>query len=297
MSLSEAQRRCPHGIFIEGHYALYREYSDRVMAILFKWTPKIEILGIDEAYLDVTDIIDKYPTSEALAQLLKQVIFKETKLPCSIGIAASKTVAKIASGLAKPNGIYYIPPGKEMEMLAPLPIQTLPGVGVKTQEHLNDRNIKTIGDIQKMSLDELFHLFGAWGYHIYYAARGIDKRTVEWEGGGSPKSIGAENTFETDVEDHDVLLKELSALCEKAWRHLIENRMHTGSITLKLRNSKFKTVTRARQLLCDTNSLEVLQVEFRVLFEQSYGSFLPLRLIGVSLHKLTDEAWQPSLFD
>jgi DNA polymerase-4 len=295
MPTSEAYRLCPHGIFLEGSYSLYREYSERIFDIFYCFTPIVEIVSIDEGYLDVTESVESGGIPRELAIEIKQQVFRETQLTCSIGIAANKLVAKIASSNAKPNGIFEVLPGTEKAFLAPLPIQSLPGVGEKTQPQLNREGIITIADLQALSLEELIHRFGSWGYRYFFAARGEDNRPVEWES-RAPKSIGAETTFEHDLAEIEDLKNELQELIEKAYRRLRAHKMRTKRISVKLRFSDFKTITRSHTLSTHINEEAAIQQAVFGLFHDSYGGGVPLRLIGISFEQLSDTYWQPLLF-
>lgn len=296
MPLSKAYKLCPHGIFLNGSYRLYCEYSEQVMEIFHDFTPIVQVISIDEAYLDVSEEIKNYENAHAAAQILKKKVFDQTKLPCSIGIASNKLVAKVASGLAKPNGIKQIPPGTESEFLAPFPIQTLPGIGEKTQEVLNNHDIQFVKDLQILGLDPLMQRYGERGYYYFLAAHGRDSRPVNCDD-SVRKSIGAEHTFETDQCEYPVLIEALNELMKKAWNRLKRNNMHTRSITLKIRDGTFHTITRSRILFADTANFDILLEETIKLFNNNYTSGIPLRLIGVSFHKLSDQYWQPTLWD
>lgn len=294
MPLSEAYRLCPNGIFLEGDYELYRKISSKIVDIFYIYTPYVEVVSIDEAYLDVTLCLDEIK-AKALGKEIREKVFKETNLTCSIGIASNKLVAKIASSRSKPNGLLEVLPGAESEFLAPLPIQSLPGVGQKTQVLLNREGFSTIADLQASSLDELVRCHGTWGYHYFFAARGEDHRVVQWEE-QPPKSIGAETTFEKDQIDCDFLAEELKKLVSKAHRRLRIHKMRTKRLTLKLRYSNFKTITRSLTLTTHVNELVFIQEEALNLFNNHYGGTQSLRLLGISLEQLTATYWQPTLF-
>lgn len=296
MALSEAKRRCPHAIFLEGDHRLYREYSDRIMELLRELTIKVEVVSIDEAYIDLSEQLAASTIPLQIARDLKAKVYKETGLPCSIGVASNKLVAKMASAAAKPNGVYEVPHGTEMQFLAPKAVETIPGIGKKTAEILHNDGIKWIGDLQQMGMERLLQEYGTWGYHFFFAACGRDNRSVEWIE-QAPKSSGAEITFETDQTDCSVIEKALSELTGRAHRHLCGYQMRCRGICLKLRDSDFKTITRSRMLFADTNHLALLQREALALFRASYTGQFPVRLIGISLHKLTDQYWQPTLWD
>lgn len=296
LSLYEARKRCPDAIFLEGDYALYRAYSEKVIAIMESFTPHVEVVGIDEAYLDVSKEVPLYGGALNLAKRMREEIFKQTSLPCSVGIGANKLIAKISSGLAKPNGLYDIPFGQEAPFLAPLPIQTLPGVGTKTQAALNREGFKIIADLQSLGMEALINRYGAHGYYLYLSCNGDDQRPVESEH-QPPKSIGAETTFEVDQQDRKVLIGALSELFEKAYKRLRRHRMRTRGISLKLRFSDFQTITRSRTFQTHINDSESLLNQFVDLFNVIYESPTPLRLVGLSFEKLTDGYWQPLLWD
>lgn len=296
MSLAEAQRRCPQAIFLEGDFPSYRQYSHRILEIFKTFTHIVEVVSIDEAYLDVSTIIAQYGTAKALGQRLRRTVYAETQLTCSVGIASNKLVAKVASDLGKPNGLYEVPPGREAEFLKSMPIQKLPGIGKKTQEELNQDGFFTLGDLQLLELDDLMRRYENRGYHYYYAARGRDNRPVEYEE-HAPKSIGAETTFEKDVQDRKLLLLALQELTAKVCERLKNNKMRTRSVTLKLRFNDFKTISRSHILFSDTQDYSAILEELLCLFNKVYVEATPIRLIGLSLHKLTDTYWQPTLWE
>lgn len=295
MSLTEAYRRCPSGIFLDGNYHLYKEYSSRIFDLFYEYTPFVEVVSVDEAYLDFTSIINHELSARKLAIAINEKIFEETKLTCSVGIASNKLVAKVASSKAKPNGLVEVLKGCEASFLAPMPIQSLPGIGEKTQEILNREGIQTVSDLQAMSIDQLIHRYGSSGYYYYYASRGQDNRPVDWEF-HLPKSIGAETTFEKDQTDVDYVVHELKTCLRKAFKRLVSYKMRSKRIHLKLRYSTFRTITRSITLPTHIKDLEILEKTTLELFHQNYSGDPPLRLIGVSLEQLTDTYWQPLLF-
>lgn len=296
MPLSEAKRLCPHGIFIEGSYSIYREYSERVFAIFYQYTPLVEVVSIDEAYLDVSKIVDNFESPVILANLMRQQVYAETLLTCSIGIATNKLVSKIAASRAKPNGVYEVLPETEAFFLAPLPIQSLSGVGVKTQVILNREGIHTVADLQAISLETLIHRFGSWGYHYYLSCQGKDNRPIDNED-HLPKSIGAETTFKHDLNDTLIMQEELRQLVDRVHRRLREHKMRCKRISLKIRFNDFKTFSRSQTLSTHINSVSNINKHALELLNANYTGWPPLRLIGVSLEQLTDGYWQPSLFE
>ncbi|MBA3815444.1 MAG: DNA polymerase IV [Parachlamydiaceae bacterium] len=295
MPLSEAKRLCPHGIFLEGSYSLYREYSERVFAIFYQYTPLVEVVSIDEAYLDVSLIVDNFDSPVALANLMRQQVLAETLLTCSIGIATNKLISKIAASRAKPNGVYEVLPDTEAYFLAPLPIQNLSGVGAKTQAILNREGIHFIADLQAIPLETLIDQYGSWGYHYFLSCQGKDNRPVDCEE-YLPKSIGAETTFERDHNDPIVLEEELINLANRVHNRLRAHKMRCRRISLKIRFSDFKTISRSQTLSSHINSINIINKEILKLFKSHYNGWPALRLIGISLEQLTDTYWQPSLF-
>lgn len=295
MSLGEAEKRCPHGIFMPGNHSLYREYSAKIMQFFFASTPYVEIVSIDEAFLDVTSIVKVYGGAQALANLLKEIILKHIKLTCSVGIAGNKLMAKIASSAHKPSGLTLIPQGEEALFLRPLPVGTIPGIGKKTALTLEADGFHTIAHLQEAGIEKLMQLYGHWGYQYYQTAFGRDDRPVQWEE-TAPKSIGAEVTFDQNLDDLKVIKETLGQLCHKIWRRLRENKMRARGITLKLRNAAFHTITRSATFGSHVNELQEINEKAFCLFESHCAEQLPLRLIGISLEKLTDSYWQPTFW-
>lgn len=296
MSLFHAKKLCPHAIFIDGDFAAYRAYSNKIFELLRSYTSFIEQVSIDEAYIDVTNIADQYGGFKNLAELFKKKIHEETTLKCSIGIAKNKLVAKIASSLAKPNGIYDVPDGYEEAILGPLPIQAIPGIGAKTKERLNAKGFFIIKDLRDLSLEYCLQHFGSSGYHFYKEARGEDSRPVLFEE-RNPKSLGAETTFEKDKSDETELLRDLYELTNRVVLRLRQHKMRTRSISIKLRSQDFKTVTRSKILYGETQDLTSIYLQAESLFKEHFVPFLPLRLVGISLEKLNNSWWQPTFWN
>lgn len=296
MPLSEAKRRCPQAIFLEGNYRTYKAYSAKIMALFSHYVPCLEIVSIDEAYMDATEIADQFGGALALGELIRTAVYTTTGLTCTIGIATNKLVAKIAASYAKPNRVYEIPQGKEKEFLAPLKIQSLPGIGAKTQLTLNHDGYQYITDLQTVPMEDLIHQYGTRGYYYHLAAHGIDTSPVTPEH-GPPKSIGAETTFDSDQTDLTILLETLQALAEKIHRRLLINKMRTKGISVKIRHGDFKTMTRHHSFSTHINDLNLIWEEAKKLFLLHYEEETPLRLLGISLEKLNEGYWQPTLWD
>lgn len=295
MSLTEAYRRCPHGIFLNGSFSLYRAYSQEIMNVLSSYTDNLEVVSVDEAYIDVTDIVGHYGGSRNLCEQMRKAILQKTQLPCSVGIASNKLVAKIASSKAKPNGILDIAEGHEAQFLAPLPIQSIPGIGTKTQEVLNRDGIFLIQHLQELGIEALIQRYGSSGYFFHFAAFGKDDRPVVSEE-GDPKSIGHETTFDRDENNKNVLIQTVKELVDKTTKRLHKYQMRARGVSLKLRYSNFRTITRSRILSFHTQDPTVIFNEILLLFEMNYVDETPLRLIGVTVEKLTNGYWQPLLW-
>lgn len=297
MSLAEAYRRCPHGVFVDGNFDIYRDYSNAIMNIFRSFTPKVEVVSVDEAYLDVSETVNAFKSPEDLGKLIKQSVFDHTKLTCSIGIASNKLIAKIASSKNKPNGLFRITGGHEAEFLAPLFIEAIPGIGPKTQMHLNHDGIKSISDLQSMSMEELIELYGAQGYFYYLSSRGIDEREVK-EDDSPPKSIGTDTTFEKDMKNLPYFKILLAELVEKVCSKLRRHKMRAFGVSLKLRFNNFKTITRSKGLFSQTNREEDILNAILLLFDHNYSEQdLPLRMIGISVERLNGGYWQPTFWD
>lgn len=296
MSLFEAKKRCPHAIFLEGNYHLYKKYSEYIMQIFCACTPFVEAVSIDEAYLDVTLAAKQYGGAQKLAKLLRSIVLRKTALTCSVGIASNKLLAKIASSACKPNGILVVFSGDEASFLAPLPIGAIPGIGKKTEAVMNSDGFKIVKDLQDAGMDALIRLYGNWGYSYYLKAFGCDNRPVEWEE-VAPKSIGAESTFEKDQTDSAILMDTVKEMCEKAWHRLKKHKMRCRGLSLKLRYSNFYTITRSHTFSVHLNDLEKICSAALQLFHMHYGGALPLRLVGISLEKLNAGYWQPTFWD
>jgi DNA polymerase IV len=294
MPLAEAYRRCPQAIFVPVNGRKYREVSLQINKIFHDYTPIVEPLSLDEAFLDVTGSTRLFGSAENIAKEIKARIQKELELTASVGLACNKFLAKIASDLKKPNGLVVVAPDKIQQFLDPLPVERIWGVGVKTAERLHGLNIRCVRELRQLEVEYLERLFGIGGNQLYHLARGIDERPVEIERG--VKSIGREITFSEDIRDREALATFLLELTVDVGRKLRKEALKAKTINLKLRFKDFSTITRARTLDSLTNldedifasSSELLQ---EVVLKDS------VRLIGVSVSNLSDqEDSQLSLF-
>jgi DNA polymerase-4 len=299
MPLRKAAQLCPHAIFLEGHPTRYREMSRKVFEVLNHFSPKVEMASIDEAFLDVTGTERLLGRPMKAAGGLHDRVKRDTGLNCSIGIATSRLLAKVASDQAKPHGMLWIPPGCEAAFLAPLQVRRIPGVGAKTEEKLATYGIHRVGDMAR--LDEKFveSLLGKWGLALVGKAHGLDAGGYfkgEVGDHDDPKSISHEHTFNEDSADADLLESTLAKLSQMVARRLREHRMHARTVQLKLRYSDFTTLTRANTLEQPTQiDIELIE-HSRLLFRKNWNGS-PVRLLGVQTSSLEHAEGQLSLLE
>ena len=297
MPMVAARRLCPHGVFLPVRMARYRELSEQIMAIFHRFTPLVEPLSLDEAFLDVTASRALLGDGATIAKEIKRLVREETGLTVSAGVASSKLAAKIASDLHKPDGLTLVPPGQEREFLAPLPIGRLWGVGTATAKTLALMGASTIGDLARLPLALLTAKFGpSHGEHLHLVALGIDEREVEPE--QEAKSIGNEETFEKDLREQQVIERELLGLSTKVARRLRRHGVCGRTITLKVKYHDFRQITRSVTLpgaTCDEGELYGIA---KVLLDRTEAGQVPVRLLGVSVSGLTagEAGGQLSLF-
>jgi DNA polymerase-4 len=293
MPLRTAAKLCPQAIFVEGHPERYRELSEKVFAVMQRFTPLAEMASIDEAYLDMTGTERLHGPPLRAAHALHEAIKAETQLNSSIGIAGARVVAKIMSDQAKPNGVLWVPPGCEAAILAPLEVRKMPGVGKVTEKRLHELGIKTIGDLAKFETLQLQELLGEWGISLGAKARGED--AGGWydsdvgEGDG-PKSISHETTFSQDQSDAALLESTLLRLSEMVGRRLREHQLHAATLQLKLRYSDFTTYTRSHTPEQPTQLDTEIYQEMRKLFRDNWKPGRTVRLLGVAAQNLQGNA-------
>lgn len=283
MPLRTAAKLCPDGVYLDGHMDLYREYSGKVHTILCRFSPKVEMASVDEAYMDMTGTARLLGPPLKAAHALHQSIGDELGLNCSIGIGASRVVAKISSDLAKPNGVLFVMPGHEARVMAGLPVRKMPGIGKVTEARLHELGIRTFADLTSRA--DLDQQFGAYGSAMSGKARGEDAGGWfdEEIGDGAPKSISHEHTFNEDTADIQVLETTLARLSEMVARRLREQSFEARTIQLKLRYANFETITRAHSLSEPTTSDRVILLQIRKLFQDNWKPGAKIRLLGVHL--------------
>jgi DNA polymerase-4 len=298
MPSSEAGRLCPHAIFVPVHMKRYQDLSRQIFAILERFSPSIEPLSVDEAFLDVTDVRRLLGTPPEIARRIKLTVRDETGLTASVGVATNKFLAKLASDLNKPDGLTVVPDTREaiIAFLAPLPVRRLWGVGEVTATNLAERGIRTIGDVQRLTESGLASIVGRHSArHLSRLAIGEDSRVVEEE--RAEKSISREHTFPRDCADADVIARTLGDLVEDVGRRLRADGRYAGIAHLKLRWKGFKTITRQCPLprpCCDDITLR--RIAAQLLANEPLTQ--PVRLVGFGVTRLSQgENPQLSLFD
>jgi len=295
MPLVTAARLCPKAIFIQGNFARYREFSQKFMAILSDFSPFIEPMGIDEAYLDVTGFESIHGSIRQMADKMKQRIRNELGLCASIGISSCKVVAKVASDLSKPDGLIEVAPGGECDFLAPLPVDKLPGVGKQTLKVIKGLGLHTIGGLSRTPSHILKSRLGVAGEMLHRYANGIDDRQVLPP--GEAKSISRETTFGEDIRDRSFLEATLWAQSEKVGADLRKKGKQAKCVTLKLRYADFSTITRSHTLResVDTDRA-IFETGIRMLERALATEIQAVRLIGIGISNLVETSRQATLF-
>ena len=293
MPLRTAGRLCPHAVFLDGHHEKYGEWSDRVASILARFSPIVEMVSIDEAYLDLAGTERIYGPPFAAADKLLRTITKETQLPCSGGLATTRLVAKVASDQGKPRGLVWVAPGMEARFLAPLPIRKIPGIGEVTERALRALAIETVDHLASHSQEKLESIFGQWGTALFRKARGGD--AYEFLIDAEPKSISHNHTFGEDTSDVAEMESMLSHLSQKACKRLREAGLSSRTLTLTIRYAGFQTYTRSRTVPDPARLDADVFAVFLELFREHRDPKRKVRLLGVALSALAHGAEQLDL--
>ena len=293
MPMKKALQLCPNTILVRGSRGDYSRYSRWVTEIIAAKAPLFEKASIDEFYIDLTGM-DKYFDPYQWTIELRQEIIDKTKLPISFGLSSNKFVSKIATDEAKPNGYIFVQPGREQDFLAPLPVNKIPGVGESTFLSLKEMGIKFIGDITKISADEMEKTLGKWGADLWQKAHGIHYGQVHAY--HEAKSISTENTFETNTNNVEFLLSELVRMTERVGYELRQDEKLAGCIAIKIRYPNFETTSRQTTINYTLRDDELIYAA-KDLFHKLYKKGQLVRLLGVRLSELTNHAVQASLFD
>ncbi|HEX9190796.1 MAG TPA: DNA polymerase IV [Candidatus Deferrimicrobiaceae bacterium] len=288
MPTATAKRLCPEGVFLPVRMERYREVSEVVFSIFRRFTPLVEPLSIDEAFLDVTGCERLFGSAEEVARKIRAAVREETGLTVSAGVAPNKFLAKIASDLGKPDGMTVVPPGGETGFLDPLPVAKLWGVGKVTERELQRRGVRTIGDLRRVPKGTLTGAFGAHGEQLHRLAHGIDDRPVETE--HEAKSIGHEDTYDHDLRERGAMRRELLSLADRVSARLRRHGLKGRTVTLKVKYADFVQVTRAATLSGPTDDGGSLYRVALDLLGNTEAGARPVRLLGISVSKLIPAA-------
>lgn len=294
MPISTAYGKCPQAVFLPVNMEKYARVSHELYNIFYDFTPQIEPVSIDEAFLDITGSYRLFGTPEKTCRMIKSKIKNKTGLIASVGLAPTKMAAKIASDLKKPDGFVKVSEEELFDFLKVLDISKLWGLGKKSEEVLRDMNINTIGDIAGRNIKELSDIFGKNGVHFWYLARGIDEREVVGE--GETKSISNEMTFGKDTSEGEKIEGTLMKLCEKVSRRLRKNGLTGKTITLKIRLEGFLTFTRAVTIAYPNNFSDVLYKNVKKLYNRFDKKGKKVRLLGVKVSGLQEAGFKNGFF-
>jgi DNA polymerase-4 len=295
MPLRAASKLCPHAVFLDCRHALYEQWSDRVAAILGKYSPIVEMASIDEAYLDFSGTERLHGPPLAAAHALLRDITQTTGLPCSGGLAATRLVAKVSSDQAKPRGLLWVPAGAEEKFLAPLGVRRIPGIGKVTEAALSGLGIESVGQLAAVPIEKLKSSFGLWGSALFRKARGED--AFEFFLDAEPKSISHNHTFNEDVAEEEPLRTMLSHLCQKSAKRLRDAGLSARTVTLTIRYQSFRTTTHARTFSEPTDLDTVILATVRALFGARWDRRQKVRLLGVALSGFSHGALQLDLLE
>ena len=290
MPCVQALRLCPEAVFVMPHHSLYARVSQEIMATLRRYADRLEPSGIEEGYLDLTARSGgDFLQATELAKEVKAAIRKEHGLSCSVGIAPSKAVAKIASDFEKPDGLTVVVPDHVVEFLAPISLRKVYGVGPKTADRLKEMGLETIADVQAMPREDLVETLGGFGEYVHDVAFGRDEGEVV-EPTGPPESISTETTFGKDLETYEEIWPELEDLARSLHAQLLEERYAYRTVSLKVKYSDFEIHTRSRSLKVYTTDLDPILVLTQVLLKEVLRPQRKIRLVGVRLSNLTEHA-------
>jgi DNA polymerase IV len=296
MPTATALRLCPQARLISPRHGEYSTYSDRVMAILSEYAPVVEQISIDEAFLDVTGCEPLYGSPETIARRIQERVRIEVGLPCSLGVASNKPVAKIATEAGKPNGLVVVPPGGEAEFLAPFRVEVIPGVGKKTADHLHHMGIRSVRELARVPLLRLREEFGAAGPGLYDLAHGRDDSPVVGE--HEAKSISQERTFDQDTAEARQVRRCLLECAQGVGSELRRQALMARTLTLKLRFQGYVTITRGVTLSFATDVDDVIYQAALALLRREWTGRRKIRLVGIRASNLTrDLAYQLQLFE
>ena len=290
MSCVEAARRCPTAVFVPPHFELYGRVSGEIMDTLRTFADRLQPSGIEEGFLDVsTRSGGNFSRAEQLAREIKAAIRNRHRMTCSIGVAPTKAIAKIASDLQKPDGLTVVAPDEVVAFLAPISVRKILGVGPKTGERLKELGLESIGDVQEYNRQDLIELLGAFGEYLHDVAMGRDAEEVV-EPTGPPESISTEMTFEKDLDAYDSVWPELESMAKSLHEQLLHEKYAYRTVTLKAKYSNFEIHTRSKSLKIHSTDLEPILILSQTMLKEVLATGRKVRLVGVRLSNLLERA-------
>lgn len=295
MPVGEVRKKCPGAVLVAGNYEEYVYVSEKVVDILYRFSPQVMVASIDESFLDITNCISLFGSEDRLALELKKALWNGVNLPCTVGIASNYIVSKIAVKQAKPDGYLSVPPGKDLDFISPLPVRSVPGIGPRAEQIFHSLGVYTIGQIRKFSLEKLEEFFGrAYAFHVYQWARARDVEYLPHT--DLPRVISREITFDSDLLFWREIIPKVIKLLEACTYELRQKQMEARRLTLKVRYADFITKTFSCSFSKPTSSDSDFLLTLPSLIEKAKGRRYRVRLVGVMLSELTSLQGQLLLF-
>jgi DNA polymerase-4 len=296
MPAAQARRQCPETIFLRPEFSRYREESQQIFAIYREYTPIIQPLSLDEAFLDVSEHLGEFGSATAVAEDVRRRVREERRLTVSVGVGPNKLVAKIASDFRKPDGLTVVRPTEVEAFLAPLPVRRLYGIGPAAERSLHEMGITTIEELRALSIDRLMTKFGQWGRVLWERVRGIDDRPVHTH--RERKSLSTERTFAENVKNFEEIDRILDTMADEVAKGLEKRRLAASTITVKVRYPDFTTPTRSHTLPVPTSDAATIAGAAHELVRRTDAAKRSVRLLGVGASNLVPgELGQLELFD
>jgi nucleotidyltransferase/DNA polymerase involved in DNA repair len=296
MPVSQAYRMCPDAVFVQGEFESYGIASDEFMELLREFADggRIRRASIDEAYIEVTESVELFGGPHKVASMIQESIWENAQLPCSIGAAPNMSVAKVATGMNKPRGVTIVYPEEVLRFLEPLPVEAINGIGKKTADRLAKYGITSLGQIQQMTVPELWPAMGRGSGWLSRRARGIDERPIIDNGPRIRKSISKDRTFMEDVEPESIqyLHETIRGMCQRIGERLRQKALRFKTVTVKIRYADYSTIQRSRSIPIETDEQEMLERLALEIFEQRRDHKKSLRLIGVKVSSLSEASEQ-----
>ncbi len=287
MPASRALRLCPDAVFLRPEFERYRTESEAIFAIYREFTPLIQTLSLDEAYLDVSDHLGEYGSASAVAVAIRERVRADRRLTVSVGVGPNKLIAKIASDFDKPDGLTVVPPSRVEAFLAPLGVRKLMGVGPAAERRLLAFGVRTIADLRRVGREELVRRMGRWGSMLWEYAWGRDERPVSNR--RRRKSLGAERTYQEDLAQLEAMHAQIVRLAERVSASLARRELRPRTVTLKVRYADFETVTRSRSLPAAVGEAEELAAICHELLTRTEAVARTVRLLGISTSRFEED--------